>query len=265
MDETVIPAMVNPQVEDGYTRLANEILEALCRVNLSAYETRTLFALWRKTYGWQKKEDSISVTQFQKLTGLKRQNQSRALKELEERKIIIRIDDGFINTCRFNKDFTTWKTIIKRDDSLKKKQTIIRIDDTLSSESMTILSSESMTTKEKRNFTKKRGDLMSSSKTLDRFFKDKAIEIYESYPRKADRPNSIKSIEKIFKTYPVELLPCPVPGLKMVVQNYRKTIEAKGTEPDFQIQSNNFFGKAERYKEFLQSPLPQESTWGSSY
>ncbi|MBA4395642.1 MAG: hypothetical protein C0407_18985 [Desulfobacca sp.] len=92
---------------------------------------------------------------------------------------------------------------------------------------------------------------MSSLKTLDRFFKDRTLEIYEAYPRKADKPNSLKSIEKILRAYPVELLPCPVPGLKAVIQNYRKNIETEGTEKKFIIQSNNFFGEAERWREYL--------------
>ena len=101
--------MGTPQTENGFTRIANEILEALAKVNLSAYESRTVFALWRKTYGFQKKEDRISVSQFQEITGLKRQHQCRSLRELEGRQIITRISDGFINKYRFQKDFTNGK------------------------------------------------------------------------------------------------------------------------------------------------------------
>jgi len=90
-----------------------------------------------------------------------------------------------------------------------------------------------------------------SKKALDRFIKDKAIELYELYSRKADRKNSLKSIENILRTYPIELLPCPVTGLKAVIENYRKTIETEGTEKKFIIQSNNFFGQAERWREHL--------------
>jgi len=240
--------MVSPQIEDGYTRIANESLEALCRVNLSAYAWRTLLALIRKLYGFQKKEDFISVSQFQKLTGLKRQHQSRALKELEDKKIITRIGDGFINKYAFQKDYLKWKTITYKGDN---NQTVTHIGDTLSPNEVTNLSPIKVTTKEKRKHTKEKGDSMASSKALDRFLKARALEIYESYPRKADRPNSLRSIEKILRAYPVELLPCPVPGLKTVIQNYQKHLEAEGTEKKFIIQSNNFFGLAERWREYL--------------
>ena len=58
--------MANPQAENGYTPIANEIVEALYRVNLSAYESRVLWYLCRKIYGWSKKTDWIALSQFSK-------------------------------------------------------------------------------------------------------------------------------------------------------------------------------------------------------
>lgn len=237
--------MGTPQTENGFTRIANEILEALAKVNLSAYESRTVFALWRKTYGFQKKEDRISVSQFQEITGLKRQHQCRSLRELEGRQIITRISDGFINKYRFQKDFTKWETITKRGDGF---QTITQSGDTLSPESVTILSPNRVHTKEKRKHTKEIGNPMPS---LESFLKVKSEEIYDSYPRKADRPNSLKSITRILKNPTADLI-CPAGGLKLAVQNYRGKVEDEGTEARYLIQSNNFFGKAERWREYLE-------------
>jgi hypothetical protein len=42
--------MANPQPEDGYTILANEILEAMARTKLSPTQYRLLFVVWRYTY-----------------------------------------------------------------------------------------------------------------------------------------------------------------------------------------------------------------------
>jgi len=47
--------MANPQREDGHVDIANETIEALAKIYLSSYETQTLFAIFRKTYGWHKK------------------------------------------------------------------------------------------------------------------------------------------------------------------------------------------------------------------
>lgn len=84
---------------DHYTPIHNEVLEALCKINLSPYEIRVLFAIWRKTYGFvdrktglRKKYDYIAVSQFVDLTGLDRRHISRALKGLKTKNVISRDD-----------------------------------------------------------------------------------------------------------------------------------------------------------------------------
>ncbi|WP_142777494.1 replication protein, partial [Klebsiella pneumoniae] len=44
-------------LDNGYLRLANQIQDALCVVELSGREFRVLNAIVRLTYGWSKKED----------------------------------------------------------------------------------------------------------------------------------------------------------------------------------------------------------------
>lgn len=112
----------NPQIEDGHIDIANEIAEALAKINLSAYESRILWVIWRKTYGWHKKMDRISVTQFQATTGLKRWHVSRTLSELIKRNIVTRIGDNRIITYSFQKDYTKWKAVTKRGNDVGKSR-----------------------------------------------------------------------------------------------------------------------------------------------
>ena len=44
--------MASPQREDGHLDLANDIVEKLAKTQLSGYESRILWALLRKTWGW---------------------------------------------------------------------------------------------------------------------------------------------------------------------------------------------------------------------
>ena len=62
--------MRSPQLENGHTRLANEIMEALCRFRIPGVERQVLDAIIRKTYGWHKKKDAISLSQFVEMTGV---------------------------------------------------------------------------------------------------------------------------------------------------------------------------------------------------
>lgn len=102
--------MANPQAENGHIDIANEIVESLCQINLSAYESRILWALLRKTYGWHKKEDAISLSQFNSLTNISIQHVNRSIKQLENRNIIIvtRYGKGRLNHYQFQKDYTLW-------------------------------------------------------------------------------------------------------------------------------------------------------------
>lgn len=102
--------MSNPETEDGYTQIANEILEALCWMNLSPYEGRVLWCVIRKTYGWKKKIDWISLSQFSDTTGLDRRHIYKALKRLLfKRIIVISRDDKKHPTYGFQKDYEKWE------------------------------------------------------------------------------------------------------------------------------------------------------------
>lgn len=102
--------MANPQTGDGFTPIANEIIEALWRVNLSSYETRVLWYLLRKTYGWQKKTDMIALSQFSKAIGIDRRHIHRAIKALSSKKMIVTYKgDNSVLSYGFQKDYEKWR------------------------------------------------------------------------------------------------------------------------------------------------------------
>lgn len=110
--------MARPQLEDGHTDIAHEIVEALCRINLTAYESRILWALFRKTYGWHKKWDRISYTKWEEVTGLDRWHIARTLKQLIARKIIAQRGNGYKIEYAFQKDYEQWIKEFHRHDLL---------------------------------------------------------------------------------------------------------------------------------------------------
>lgn len=134
--------MANPQAENGHIDIANEIAEALMKVNLSPYESRILWFLFRKTYGWGKKTDWIALSQFSKCIGIDRRLVHRALKQLSSKKmIVINKDDSYHITYGFQKDYEKWEVS-------SKKMTVISRDDGVSSKQMTRVSSKQMHTKD---------------------------------------------------------------------------------------------------------------------
>jgi len=103
-----------PQLENGYLRIANEIVDKLCSYRLSGEEWMVLLTILRKTYGYQKKEDVISLSQFFKATGLAKPSICRAINKLVEKKVISKKATGNGYSYCFNKIFTTWKPLAKK-------------------------------------------------------------------------------------------------------------------------------------------------------
>ncbi len=86
--------MANPQIENGHTKIANEILEALMLAKLNGVEFAVVLCVLRKTYGFNKKGDQISLTQFGKFTNYSRPAICKALKKLQLVNILTLMETG---------------------------------------------------------------------------------------------------------------------------------------------------------------------------
>ena len=101
------------QVDDGdFTRIHNAILEVLSKARLSGAEFRCIHSLLRKTYGWEKKEDRISLSQWAEGTDTKRPHVLETLNALVKKNIITRrIEGGQVPVYGFNKYIEQWQGI----------------------------------------------------------------------------------------------------------------------------------------------------------
>ncbi|MEW6215417.1 MAG: replication protein [Nitrospirota bacterium] len=112
--------MANPQLEDGYTKIANELLEALGRIRIPGEAMQVLLFIIRKLYGFHKKEDIIPLSQFCLATGLSKSSTVRAINKLISMNVIYKKVKGKVVKYRINKDFDTWKPLSKRISVYKK-------------------------------------------------------------------------------------------------------------------------------------------------
>lgn len=92
---------------DNFTRLSNDILEALSRTHLTPYEWRVLMCVFRKTYGFQKKDDWIAPKQITEMTGIHKAHVSRSLRLLAQRNMVTKRG----NNIGFNKHLSQWKQL----------------------------------------------------------------------------------------------------------------------------------------------------------
>lgn len=141
------------QVEDGnWSKLHNGIWEALCAAPLSGAEFRCLMFLFRQTYGWKKKQDTISMGQWAGATGLDRRSVIRTVQGLLAKNVIYRIDNGTTKpaTWGFNKYVETWKLDITSDQNVTSDE----IDTSTSDKTDTTASDQNVTHKRYRKISK---------------------------------------------------------------------------------------------------------------
>lgn len=114
--------MANPQKENGYTAIANELFEAIIAFRIPGEIRQVFDAILRKTYGYNKKEDAIANSQLVLLTGMKKGNVSRSLSRLIVSKLVIKTDNsyGSGNLLKINKDYSQWIPFVIKSDNKKK-------------------------------------------------------------------------------------------------------------------------------------------------
>lgn len=96
--------MASPQKENGYVTIANELAERFSLAGMNGSEHRILWVVLRKTYGFNKKQDYISLTQFQKNTGMGRNQVVDTIRSLVGKRVLLKENSIY----GLNKDYETW-------------------------------------------------------------------------------------------------------------------------------------------------------------
>ncbi|MBQ8960879.1 MAG: replication protein, partial [Ruminococcus sp.] len=121
--------MADPQLENGYTRIANELLEAVCRLNISGSELRILLYIIRRTYGFSRIFAEIPLSEISAALGIRREHIQKALKKLSGKNIIdLRTGNGSRpQTISIVKNYEEWAVENCADLLLQKTATVAEI------------------------------------------------------------------------------------------------------------------------------------------
>lgn len=148
------------QVENGnYTRIVNRVLDELVKTPLLGAELAICLFIIRKTWGYGKKTDKISISQFQK--GVKRSRPTivKALKNLVLVNILELVKVGSQNNesseWKFNKKYKDWNTLVNtpllvKDRTQPSKEKLLNLVNT----PLQNLVNTPLLTKEKKDNTK---------------------------------------------------------------------------------------------------------------
>lgn len=168
----------------NYTKIENEVLEKLYSVNLSGSALACALVLLRKTNGYHKTADGISLTQFQKEINRTKPTIIKALKELKLVKICLLVKSGksskSISVYAFNKNLDEWKLV--------KKPLLVKKRKSTGKESYSKLVKKSSHTKE--TITKE---------TIQKKEHDRFDEFWKLYPNKKGKAKAIISYKKHLK------------------------------------------------------------------
>jgi len=109
--------MASPQRENGFTGVANEIMEQILKLHLNGTQYSIVLTVWRFTYGFQRCEHELSITFIAKATGTSPRVIRRELKNLIDFNMILVTKESTKSDSRvlkFNKDYDTWKQRTKQ-------------------------------------------------------------------------------------------------------------------------------------------------------
>lgn len=175
--------MASPQ-PDKFTKVSNELLEAIIRTDLSGAQLRALLFVVRKTYGYRKKMDKISLSQFAGALGMRRANIPRVLDSLVSRNIIKKNDSSYIITYGLQKNYENWrgKTVIQTDNTL---QTVINLEPTvLKNDNKSAINTDNNKRKKDNIQKKVVGSTPSTEKVLTK--KQEAIQRFNKWLKSGD-------------------------------------------------------------------------------
>ena len=108
--------MASPQIENGHVKIANELWDALTAYRLPGEQRQCLDVIIRKTYGFNKKSDAISLSQFVEMTGIVKPHVVRAINALLLKNVITVTKKGNApaNVYEIVKDFDRWEALPKK-------------------------------------------------------------------------------------------------------------------------------------------------------
>lgn len=92
--------------ETEFIRIPNQFIEAVYKQYLRPNESKVLWFLIRKTWGWQKRSEFMSLRQFNKELGISKDIACRALSRLRRRRIVYQLAN---KTYAIQTDINLWQ------------------------------------------------------------------------------------------------------------------------------------------------------------
>lgn len=233
------------QLENGFTRLANEILEHIAKTKLNGSQFRIVMAIFRFTYGFNRKEHAMSISFLAEATDMAKRQVQRELTTLIEAGIIKVVQEATHSSpavLSFNKYFDQWR--LNSQQTTKQStgdELVVRGDDYLDNtgdDELVVRGDDGLVTQERQP----KDNFKENSK--DKYTSD-FLEFWKVYPRKKEKKRAYKAWNARIKNKagPSEMI--------LAAKRYAAECEKNGTEIIFIKHAATFIGPGEPYKDYL--------------
>lgn len=125
--------MASPQKENGYTSIANELLEQLYRRRFSASQLKILLLVIRFTYGFNRKTATLSNTFIAAGTGMHEITVSKEVGTLLRDNVLKLYKKPSFHNSRIigiNKDYESWLNHLELAEALRVSEIFDRVSET---------------------------------------------------------------------------------------------------------------------------------------
>lgn len=235
------------QLENGFARIANEILENIARAKLTATQYELILVIWRFTYGFSRKEHNLSTSFLSRATSRDGRQVQRALKDLESRKIIKQVIGNNKRMISFNKNFSEWVCGIGistyGNSTTWAKYHTGNGDTTIGRHGKTTIQE-----RKKENIKETERDFSSQhSADTKKEYEDYFVKVWGAYPNKKGKNKiSNKQKQKLYKEIPEA-------QMLQAIEKYKQ--EKKGVEQRFIMHGSTWFnGGYEDYIDPVKAP-----------
>lgn len=126
--------MASPQKENGYTSIANELLEQIYRRRFSASQLKILLLVIRFTYGYNRKSASLSNTFIASGTGIHEITVSKEVGALLRDNVLELYKKPSFHNSRvigINKDYEGWRNHLELASALTLSENCDRVSETV--------------------------------------------------------------------------------------------------------------------------------------
>lgn len=230
--------MANPQLENGYTRISNELLDAIGKANFSATELEIVLCVVRFTYGFGRTSHKLSASFIAEWTKRNKRGIKECLKKLTNNNVIVVINSqvGKTSEIGLNKNYEEWQGI----SGVAEYTSVAEYTGVVYDNTPVVVYHS---TPKKENIKEK-----SKENIYSEFFET----LWKLYPRKRGKSSVTSKAKK-------ELYATGYEKVVSAIEAYKK--EIAGREERYILQGSTFFNG--RWKDFV-TEIPYNDTEGKN-